>query len=241
MFEYKTEPTFERKEFQTYVKTIDAAQGIVEHVVAVYGNVDSHNDIIENHCFRRAAAGLGPNVLVLDMHGRDSVLRVVGKPLSLREIGRNELPPEVLAKAPDATGGLLARTQYAMDVQHAADVFKLVAGGFVTECSIGYTPLQVGRRTVTVDGKTRTVRVLESCELYEYSNVLWGSNPATATLYAKGFEPTKEEKRLALLAKIDRAIADGERRAAEIRANRNVDRIRLRRDLERKLATVDER
>jgi len=235
-FEYKDRPNFETKRFPTYVKTVDAAQGIVEHIVAVYGNVDAVDDIIDMGCFSRACAGLGPNILVLDMHGRDSVLRVVGKPLSLREIGRNELPPEVLAKAPEATGGLLARTQYALNVQRASDVFKLVAGGYVTETSIGYTPIRTSRRTVTVNGKQKTVRALESCDLFEYSNVLWGANPATATLDAKnrpGYEPTKEQKRLALLAGLDAALDAGKPQMATIRANRSVMRAALRQALEK--------
>jgi len=234
---YTDRPTFERKTMPGFVKSADPAKGIVEHVVAVYGNVDSVDDVIDPHCFADACAGLGPNVLVLDQHATDTVLRVVGRPLSLREIGRDELPPEVLAKAPDATGGLLARTQYAMKVQRAADVFQLVAGGFLPECSIGYTPTATSRRTVTVDGKQKTVRVLERCQLYEYSNVLWGANPATATLDAKAARPT-EAARLALLAKATAALEAGAGDAARIKAGREVDRIRKRRELVANLADI---
>jgi hypothetical protein len=40
---------------------------------------------------------------------------VIGRPLEVREVGRDELPEALLADYPDAQGGLLTTTQFLMD------------------------------------------------------------------------------------------------------------------------------
>ena len=193
--EYRNLPKFERKRIPMFVKRVDAEEGIVEHVIAVMGNLDSGDDIIDPGAFSKTVVENGRRVRVLDNHQTDSALRVVGKPLILREISRVELPQKVIDYAPDATGGLLAITQYAMDTGAGRDMFHLVKGGFVPETSIGYDALNVEFRDVERDGRRVKARVLKEIRLWEYSNVIWGMNEATATLSAKSkITKQKEEK-----------------------------------------------
>src|SRR5688572_11889888 len=91
---YENLPNFERKQLPTFVKSFDEAQGIVEHFVAIMGNVDEGSDRIMPGAFTKSIRERSLRVKVLDQHSTDSVTRIVGRPLELREVGREELTPE---------------------------------------------------------------------------------------------------------------------------------------------------
>lgn len=190
---YRELETFEVKRIPVFIKAIDEDQGIVDHIVAVMGNVDDGNDLIPQGAFTKTLSERGRKVRVLDMHNTDSILRVIGKPLELREVGREELPAEVLAYAPDATGGLLCKTQFALSTDNGRNAFELIKGGYADESSIGYDATQVTYKDVSLpDGSKRKVRVLNEIRLWEYSAVIWGMNPATAVVGVKDADPTGE-------------------------------------------------
>lgn len=183
-------PNFERKQIPTFVKSVDEDQGVVEHFVAVMGNRDSGGDRITPGAFTKTLLERGLRVKVLDQHGTDSVTRIVGRPLSIREVGKEDLTPEVFEYAPDATGGLLATTQFAVETTRGADVFKLIKGGFAPESSIGYDTIQSEMvEEKDAEGNKITTRLLKELRLWEYSTVIWGMNPATATVSAKEQKP----------------------------------------------------
>jgi HK97 family phage prohead protease len=188
--DYKALPGFETKTIPTFVKNVDEARGIVEHIVSVFGIIDSYNDIVMPGSFAKTIVEHGSRVRVLDQHNYYSALNTVGKPLGLREIGRDELPLEVTAQYPEATGGLLATTQYALETDNGRNMFALVSGGFLPETSIGYDALDTEEEIKEIDGDKMAVRLLKTIRLWEYSNVIWGANPATATVSAKSNEPT---------------------------------------------------
>ena len=182
----------ERKTFQTVAIKLDEAQGIVEHIIAVMGNLDMGNDIIHPGAFAKTISERGTKVRVLDAHNTDSIMRVLGKPRSMREIGKHELPSDLLMKYPDANGALLVETQYLMNTPEGKGAFERIQSGAVDEYSIGYDPLDFDYSDIVHDGKKITARNLRTLKLYEYSPVLWAMNPATATLSAK--EKPSEEK-----------------------------------------------
>ncbi len=176
----------ERKTFPAYLVKADAAQGIVEAVVSVLGNVDEGNDRIWKGAFTKTITERGHKIRVLDQHQTDSIMRVFGKPLEVREVGREELPPEVLMRFPEATGGLKVAVQCLMDTPEGRGAFARLAAGAVDEWSIGYDALDVDyTKERGPDGKERTVRNLRTIRLWEFSAVLWGMNEATATVAAK--------------------------------------------------------
>ena len=186
--DYKSLPGFETKTIPTFVKNVDEAQGIVEHIISVFGIVDDGRDVVMPGSFAKTIAEHGSRVRVLDQHNYDSALRTVGRPISIREIGRDDLPLEVTAQYPAATGGVLATTQYALDTDNGRNMFALVAGGFLPETSIGYDALDTEEEFREIDGDKVAVRLLKTIRLWEYSNVIWGMNPATSTVSAKGKE-----------------------------------------------------
>lgn len=175
----------EWKTFPAITIKADEAEGVVEHIVALTGNVDSGRDRIVPGAFAKtlAEAGLG-RVKVLDHHQTDSIMRVLGKPLAMREMSRAELPPDLLLRFPDLQGGLWARTQFLMATAEGRGAFERAKNDAV-EWSIGYDATDVGYDKALVDGQQVTVRLLKSIRLWEYSPVCFGMNPATVTLSAK--------------------------------------------------------
>jgi len=182
----------ERKSVPSIALKVDADKGIVEHIFAVMGNVDLGHDRIWNGAFTKTIAERGLKVLVLDAHKTDGLGRIVGKPLAMREIGRAELPSEVAAMYPEATGAVWARTQFLMETDEGKGAFIRIKEGAVHEWSFGYDALDYDYEEIELAAKDEesddekvTVRNLRTLKLYEYSPVLWGMNEATTTLDAK--------------------------------------------------------
>lgn len=197
--DYRDLPNFERKTIPTFIKDTNEKEGIVEHIVSVFGIRDMQGDRVMPGAYTKTIAERFGKIRTLDQHMADSALRVVGKPRAMREIGRNELPQEVLDEYPEATGGLLAVTQYAMKTDNGRDMFHLVDGGFLPETSIGYDPITAEYVEEEIDGQKVTTRLLKEIRLWEYSNVIWGANPATVTTGTKQDDPSaKADKQTAI-------------------------------------------
>lgn len=175
----------EYKTFPSVVTGTDEAQGIVETVFAVFGNVDSGLDVLHPGSFSKSLAERGLKVRVLDHHNAGSIMNVIGKPLELRELTRDELPGDLLAQYPEATGGAYAKIQMLMDTPEGRGAFLRLREKAVDEWSFGYTPLDVDYSKAMAGDKEVTVRNLRTCKLFEVSPVIWGMNPATTTLGAK--------------------------------------------------------
>lgn len=177
----------ERKAFPVICTKIDEELGIVDAIVAVIGNHDHGEDIIHPGSFTKTITERGGKVRVLDAHNTDSIMRIIGKPLGIREIGKDELPAELLAQYPDATGGLWTQTQMLMDTPEGRGAFSRLKAGVIDEWSIGYETVKgkVDYSKVIRNGVEVVVRNLREIKLYEYSPVLWGMNEATTTLGTK--------------------------------------------------------
>ncbi len=183
----------ERKTFPIFIKQIDEAEGIVDHIFAVFGNVDEGLDVLHPGSFKKTISERMGKVRVLDQHNTDSIMRVLGKPLEIREIGVEELPKELRVEFPDATGGVFARTQFFLETQEGKGAFIRIKEGGINEWSFGYDAVDVDFSERGMNGKKIKVRNLRQVKLHEYAPVLWGMNPATATLDAKEKVIDKEE------------------------------------------------
>jgi HK97 family phage prohead protease len=182
--------SMEHKNFPAIaIKILDEDEGIVEHVVTVFGVLDLGNDISHPGAFTKTLRERGQKIRVLDSHKADSVMNVLGKPLEIREIGRHELPSDVINEYPEATGGVLARTQFFLDTPEGKGAFTRIKHGGVDEWSYGYDALDVDySKATSKNGDAVRARNLRTLRLWEYSPVLWGMNPATATVSAKADE-----------------------------------------------------
>lgn len=188
----------ETKNAVGYTLKASEPEGIVEAIVSVFGHVDSGGDRLRPGAFAKTLRERAGKIKILDQHAQDSVLRVVGKPLELREMAKAELPAKLLERFPDSTGGLYACIQFLMDTPEGAGVFKRIRAGAVTEWSFGFDPLDVDFTQETVNGKSVMVRNIRAIRLFEVSAVLWGMQEATATLTAKGVLTVREPRDLEL-------------------------------------------
>lgn len=187
----------EIKSFPALVTKVDAVEGIVEAFVAVMGNIDHGNDIIHPGAFSKTISERGLKIRVLDNHNAHSILNVVGKPIEIREVGKAELPPELLNKYPDATGGLFTKTQYLMGTEEGAGVFARIAAGAVDEYSIGFNIVKQDFSKVKQGEREITVRNLRELKLWEYSPVIWAMNDATTTVGVKSLAEARALKEAA--------------------------------------------
>lgn len=162
---------------------IDEDAGVVEHLVSIFGIEDLGGDIVHPGAFTKTIQERAQSVRVLDSHRRSSVLDALGVSLSLKEVPRDQLPTEILSDYPEATGGLWAKTQFLMDTPEGKGAFLRIKSKAVSEFSFGYDTLD-SDFTTKEDGTE--IRNLRTVRLWEYSPVLFGMNPATTVLSAKG-------------------------------------------------------
>ncbi len=162
----------ERKRARHYIKSLDEATRTVTGIFAVHGNIDDGGDMSVPGSFSKRLAG----ARVRFLWNHDSWQPPIASILSIREVGREELPPKVLEKAPEATGGVEVTRRYYEDVPLADWVWKAILAGDVTEMSYAY---EVHGYEIREVGE-RKVRVLTDVELFDVSDVNWGMNPATA-------------------------------------------------------------
>lgn len=186
----------ERKnlKYPTYILNIheDDNEGMIEHIISVMGILDFHDDIIKTGSYSKTISE-NKRIKVLDNHRTDSATRITGRPLSLREIGKNELPRQLLRDYPDATGALVAETKFNLNTQLGKDTFELVKAGDITDYSVGIILEKFGFEEMTMpNGHTKQVRIITEVKLLEYSTVIWGANPATQTLAEQIGEPDIE-------------------------------------------------
>lgn len=198
-------PQIEHKTFPAEIVNIDEERGIVDAIVAVFGNTDDGRDVLHPGAFAKTISERFDRVRVLDAHNSRSVLNIVGVPMAAREVSRAELPEKVLEKAPNATGGLWTQTRYLINTPEGRGVFERIKERAVTEYSFGYDAI-VADPSMGEDG--RPVRNLREVRLWEYSPVVWGMNPATATTSVKRAELEAEiDELLARVAEMEEKLS----------------------------------
>lgn len=177
----------------------DDRQGIIDAVFAVHGVQDLQNDIGHPGMFKRTFTERGHKVKVLDNHQAASVLNVIGKPLALRELSRDELPHTIKAEQPQATGGALASIQMLMDTPEGRGAYIRLAQSAISEWSYGFDVTEHDYSEVRKNGKKVMVRNLRAATLYEISPVIWAAQPSTMTTNVK----TRQRSDLDLLIELE--------------------------------------
>ena len=162
----------ERKRVTHYIKSLDEATRTVTGIFAVHGNIDDGGDMSVPGSFSKHL----DQKRVRFLWNHDSWQPPIASILSIREVGREELPPQVLEKAPEATGGVEVVRRYYEGVPLADWVWKAILAGDVNEMSYAYEVHDYQMQEIG----DRKVRVLTDVELFDVSDVNWGMNPATA-------------------------------------------------------------
>lgn len=147
-------------------------------ICAVFGNVDAWGDRIINGAFAKTISEGRDRVKHLWNHSFSEV--PIAKITELKEVGREDLPAEILEFAPDATGGLLVAREY-LNSEKANSVLEALDAGVITEMSFAYDVIQAGE---IIENEVR-IRELKELKLMDTSDVIWGMNPATLAAGAK--------------------------------------------------------
>lgn len=165
----------ELKAFPIFVKQIE--DRVVKQIFAVLGNIDDGRDLMWPGCFTKTLSERSDRVRVLWQH--DVMDPPIGVPQVLTEIGRLELPQDVLARYPSASGALYGEIKY-LDTPRGNEVLVGIQEGAIRENSIGYEPVTGKFDFETIEGAP--VRNLREVKLWDVSPVNWGMNPATRNL-----------------------------------------------------------
>jgi HK97 family phage prohead protease len=159
----------------------------IKGIAGVIGNVDSQNDRILSGAFASTIANeFEKQKRVRHLWNHSFANPPTASITELKEIGRDQLPPAVLEKAPDAQGGLMVTRRY-YDAELSNWILEAIKGGDITEMSFGYEPVQyeIKIEVNTDTGEETEIRELKEIRLFDTSDVLWGANAATIAEGAK--------------------------------------------------------
>jgi len=173
----------------TQIKAESDNPRVIAGIAAVFGNVDSWGDRIHAGAFSKTISEGKSRVKHLWNHNSNQP--PIATILDLREVSREELPAEVLTKAPEATGGLLVKREY-YDNEFANWILEAVQKGDVNEMSFAFETVKSSETvedTGFEDMPKRYIRELLEMRLYDTSDVNWGMNYATVAAGAKQFLP----------------------------------------------------
>lgn len=164
------------KRFAELVAT--PAEGVVEHIVSVFGNVDDGLDRVHPGAFTKTLRENGPQGADrIRATWQHDVWEPIGRPLEMTEVARQDLPPQILSRAPQASGGLRIVTKLSMTTR-GRDALTLLQDGVLREWSIGYYP-------VKSDYGDDGVRNLREVMLVEYALVTLAMNAGALTTALK--------------------------------------------------------
>lgn len=164
----------ERKTHPQYTKTID--DRTVTTLFSVSGTIDAYTDRMLPGAFTKTFQERGAKILHLWAH--DEMLPPIAVIKSLREIGRADLPREVQADFPDATGGAECTSEF-LDTSFANDILTGLKGGAPMQASFQYDVLQSSFTNEDTDQRKLRVRNIKEVRLYEVSTCNLGANDAT--------------------------------------------------------------
>lgn len=177
----------EHKAFTAEVKSIEGRT--VVGIASVFGNVDSYGDVVAKGAFKKT---------IKERHEAKGAIKFlwqhdfwsppIAKIVSLREVGKSELPDK-LRELDYVTGGLEVTREY-LDTERGNEVLKGIVSGAITEMSFAFDTVKsdIEERQSDEDGKTYNVRVIKEVKLYETSDVLWGANDLTVASKASDYK-----------------------------------------------------
>jgi HK97 family phage prohead protease len=171
-----------RKNALSGIDDVDKKRNTVVGYASKFGNIDSHNDIVERGAFKRTINHNAARVKTLMHH---DPMQVVGKPKMMEE---DEY-------------GLYTETKVS-DTAMGRDLLTLIEDGVIDEMSIGFIPVKEN-----YDDK-RKANVINEVKLVEYSFVTLASNPAARVEGLKGLAAIDEIT--SSMKRMEKALRDGE-------------------------------
>lgn len=149
---------------------------LVTGVFSVAGNVDGGLDRVWPGAFTTTIAKRGTMIPHLWQHDTHSPPTAIVK--NVRELTLADLPVEIRAAFPEATGGAEVQREY-LDTPRADEVLTAIRAGSPLQMSFGYDATRYDYEKSTGNYDWERVRNLYEVDLWETSDVLWGMNEAT--------------------------------------------------------------
>lgn len=164
----------------TQVGSIDQSTRTVTGIGSVLGVLDSVKDRIHPGAFTKTIQERVQKAgRVRFLWNHDQFQPPVAVIKSVREIPRSEVPGEILAEFPDASGAVEVVRQY-LDFPLADAVYKNILAKGLNEMSFGFLPIKFSYTKVNEDDPLwKAIREVNELKLMEFSDVHWGANPAT--------------------------------------------------------------
>jgi HK97 family phage prohead protease len=172
----------ETKAFDGFVTNVDDRQ--VTGFASVFGVVDSVDDIVHPGSFTKTIQEGAKRVQHLWMHNMMDT--PIAKINELREVGRADLPLELLNDYPTATGALLVRRTY-LDTQRGNEVLAGIKAGAIKELSFGFDVIKADYSEMPAKSDepvtaSKMIRNIREVRLWDTSDVTFGANQATQNL-----------------------------------------------------------
>ena len=158
------------KSNEAKVKDVDTKKGLVKAYFAVFGNIDSDGDIIEQGAFAKTITERGPEGNGRIKHFKWHSTRDV--PGKLQELGEDEFGGWFVSKLSNTTLGKDTLIEY--------------EEGIITEHSHGF-------EIIKSDTDESNINHIRESKLWEVSSLTaWGANPLTRTEFVKDIKDEKE-------------------------------------------------
>ncbi|HEU4328070.1 MAG TPA: HK97 family phage prohead protease [Roseiflexaceae bacterium] len=178
-------------------------------IFAVFGNIDSYQDRIHPGAFTRTIKERLGQIFHLWQHSFGEPPTAVVT--DLRELTRDQLPPEVRQRAPDATGGMEVTREY-LPTPRGDETLTAISAGAPLQMSFAFNVVRCEFEQLP-DAKYdwERLRNLFDLDLLETSDVLWGANDATAAHTRAGLADL--DSLIHELAAFHRQVKEGRRNA----------------------------
>ncbi len=165
---------YQTKAGMSFIKAVN--DRTVTGLSSVMGNVDDGGDRIWPGAYGKTLAENSQRIKHLWMH--DAMSPPIATIQDIKEVGRGQLPQEMLARCPEAMGALEVTRTY-LPNERADEVYQGIKAGAIDEMSIGYDPVKFDFENVEGKGAVRNLREIR---LWDTSDVNWGMNAATMNL-----------------------------------------------------------
>lgn len=189
-----------------YKRIASATQEIsgrtVTGLCAIFGNIDLGGDRLLPGAFTKTLTERRHRIAHLWQHDTEKPPTAVI--LDMKEVGRGDIPPDVLTEYPETLGGLLVTRRY-LDTPRAEEILQGILSRAITGMSFGYDPVKGGTSYEKSSG--RTVRNLHEVTLYEISDTILPMNPATRAAKSSDNSdfPDEAERMNTLLTRLELA------------------------------------
>jgi hypothetical protein len=155
--------------------------------------LDSVGDITPVSAFRTSLQGKAERIPHLFMH--DLTAPAIALIRSFEELGRKDLPADVQAEYPDATGGLACVSAF-LATPRADEIFQGIKAGVPYQASFGYQVVEATPHRSKKQSSGKPARVLNEVRLFEVSTTQpnHAAQPATRVRLGKALALLEELK-----------------------------------------------